>query len=238
LPRPRATASAASAVTSLESSLRDIERKLAAARIGYALIGGLAVSVRTEPRFTRDADRRSPIADRWSLPAESRSRRLTTRGRGAYKLLSLMGFRRMSRAGRPIASALVLGVMALTAAAISLATAPAGAAQEPIISRSAPMTLTGEVLEMSCYKQKGVAGSTGAAHVACAKVCVLEKNSALGILSDGDGLFRLWGAMARDKYAKLLPYVGQTVVITGTEVVLSNNYDVRSFDVQSIKVSK
>jgi hypothetical protein len=112
------------------------------------------------------------------------------------------------------------------------------AAQEPVISRSAPMTLTGEIVEISCYKQKGVAAGTGAAHVACAKVCVLEKNAALGILSDGDGLFRLWGTMARDKYAKLQPYIGQTVSITGTEVVLSNNYDVRSFDLQTIKAAK
>lgn len=110
--------------------------------------------------------------------------------------------------------------------------------QEPVINRSQPMTLTGEVVEISCYKQKGVAAATGAAHVACAKMCVLDKNAALGILSDGDGLFRLWGAMARDKYAKLLPYVGQTVAITGTEVVLSNNYDVRSFDLQTIKAAK
>ena len=44
--------------------------------------------------------------------------------------------------------------------------------------------------------------------------------------------------MARDKYAKLMPYVGQTVEITGTEVVLSNNYDVRSFEVQTIKAAK
>lgn len=112
------------------------------------------------------------------------------------------------------------------------------AAQEPVISRSAPMTLTGEVVEISCYKQKGVAAGTGAAHVECAKLCVKTKNTALGILSDGDGLFRLWGITAQDKYAKLLPYIGQNVVITGTEVVLSNNYDVRSFDVQTIKAAK
>ena len=41
--------------------------------------------------------------------------------------------------------------------------------------------------------------------------------------------------MAQDKYAKLLPYLGQTVEITGTEVTLSNNYDVRSFDLQTVK---
>jgi hypothetical protein len=112
------------------------------------------------------------------------------------------------------------------------------APQEPVISRSAPMTLTGEVVDISCYKQKGVAAGTGAAHVECAKICILQKGAAMGILSDGDGLFRLWGRMAADKYAKLVPFVGQTVEITGTEVVLSNNYDVRSFDVQTIKAAK
>jgi DNA/RNA endonuclease YhcR with UshA esterase domain len=111
-------------------------------------------------------------------------------------------------------------------------------AQEPVINRGAPMTLTGEVVDISCYKQKGVAAGTGAAHVNCAKECVLNKGAALGILSDGDGLFRLWGSMAGNKYAKLMPYVGQTVTITGTEVRLSNNYDVRSFDLQTIKPAK
>jgi hypothetical protein len=111
-------------------------------------------------------------------------------------------------------------------------------AQEPVISRGAPATFTGEIVEISCYRQKGVAAGTGAAHVDCAKQCILNRDAALGILTDGDGLFRLWGNMARDKYAKLIPYIGQTVEITGTEVVLSNNYDVRSFDVQTIKVSK
>ena len=127
------------------------------------------------------------------------------------------------------------------AAALAVALAFAGTvptAQEPVISRSQPMTLTGEIIEISCYKAKGVAAATGAAHVACAKTCVADKNAAIGILSDGDGLFRIWGAMARDKYAKVLPYLGQTVVISGTEVVLSNNYDVRSFDLQSIKAKK
>jgi hypothetical protein len=109
------------------------------------------------------------------------------------------------------------------------------AAQEPVINRSPVKTMTGEIVEISCYKQKGVAAGTGADHVSCAKMCVLEKDGALGILTDGDGLFRIWGALARDKYAKVLPYIGQTVEITGTEVVLSNNYDVRSFDAATIK---
>jgi hypothetical protein len=110
--------------------------------------------------------------------------------------------------------------------------------QEPVIRRGAPTTLTGEIVDISCYKQKGVAAGTGAAHVECAKMCVRTKDAALGILTDGDGLFRIWGATSRDKYAKLLPYVGQSVEISGTEVVLSNNYDVRSFDLQTIKAKK
>ena len=108
-------------------------------------------------------------------------------------------------------------------------------AQEPVIKRSAPMTLTGEIVDISCYKSKGVAGGTGAAHVDCAKICILQKDGAVGILTDGDGLFKIWGAAAKDKYAKVQPFIGQQVEITGTEVTLSNNYDVRSFELQTVK---
>ncbi|MEO8257056.1 MAG: nucleotidyl transferase AbiEii/AbiGii toxin family protein [Acidobacteriota bacterium] len=43
-------------MTALEKALRQISVDLAATRHPFALIGGLAVSARTEPRFTRDAD--------------------------------------------------------------------------------------------------------------------------------------------------------------------------------------
>jgi len=43
-------------VTSLEAALRKICTELTQAGVPFALVGGLAVSVRTEPRFTRDAD--------------------------------------------------------------------------------------------------------------------------------------------------------------------------------------
>ena len=109
------------------------------------------------------------------------------------------------------------------------------AAQEPVIKRSAPLTFTGEIVDISCYKSKGVAGGTGAAHVDCAKMCILDKGAQVGILTDGDGLFKIWGPMAANKYAKMLPYLGQQVEITGTEVTLSNNYDVRSFEPTALK---
>ena len=43
-------------MTSLEAALRQIHSDLTEARASFALVGGLAVSARTEPRFTRDAD--------------------------------------------------------------------------------------------------------------------------------------------------------------------------------------
>jgi hypothetical protein len=125
----------------------------------------------------------------------------------------------------------MVGLTALVACALAATVV----SQEPVIKRSAPLTFTGEIVDISCYKSKGVAGGTGAAHADCAKVCILQKDAAVGILTDGDGLFRIWGSAAKDKYAKLVPYIGQTVEITGTEVTLSNNYDVRSFDLQTIK---
>jgi hypothetical protein len=128
----------------------------------------------------------------------------------------------------------------VTAVALAVAVIAGGrvSTQDPVIRRGATMTLTGEIIDIPCYKEKGVAAGTGAAHVECAKICVRTKDAGVGILTDGDGLFRIWGNMARDKYAKMLPYIGQTVEITGMEVVLSNNYDVRSFDVQTIRAKK
>ena len=43
-------------MTPLEAALRHIHSDLTEARVSFALVGGLAVSARTEPRFTRDAD--------------------------------------------------------------------------------------------------------------------------------------------------------------------------------------
>ncbi len=43
-------------MTSLETALRQICADLARTGHAFALVGGLAVSARTEPRFTRDAD--------------------------------------------------------------------------------------------------------------------------------------------------------------------------------------
>jgi hypothetical protein len=78
-----------------------------------------------------------------------------------------------------------------------------------------PLTVRGEIVEVSCYTKLGVDKSTGAAHVACAKDCV-SKGQALAILTDGDGLLKITGDYAADKYAKLTTYIGRQVEMTGT----------------------
>jgi predicted nucleotidyltransferase len=65
-------------VTSLETALRRIHADLSETEAAFALVGGLAVSARTEPRFTRDAD--LAVAVRTDAEAEALIQRLRTRG--------------------------------------------------------------------------------------------------------------------------------------------------------------
>jgi hypothetical protein len=64
-------------VTSLEAALRQIGADLTRAHVSFALVGGLAVSVRTEPRFTRDADLAVALAN--DAEAEALIRELRSR---------------------------------------------------------------------------------------------------------------------------------------------------------------
>ena len=78
-----------------------------------------------------------------------------------------------------------------------------------------PMTVRGEIVEVSCYTKLGIEKSTGAGHAACAKECV-GKGQPLGILTDGDGLLKITGEYTDAQFAKLTPYIGRQVEVTGT----------------------
>jgi len=104
----------------------------------------------------------------------------------------------------------------------------------PITDRMAPTTLAGTIVEISCFRSKGAATVTTPDQVACAKAAVAGKAGVVGILTDGDGLFKLVGALTQDNYAKLLPMMGQRVEMPGSEVILSNNFDYRAFDAKSV----
>lgn len=81
-------------MTSLESILRDVTRAVTDAGIPFALIGGLAVSVRTEPRFTRDADLAVSVAT--DADAEALVHRLQSTGFVVHSALEQSAARRLA----------------------------------------------------------------------------------------------------------------------------------------------
>jgi len=70
-------------MTAVEKALRRIVADLGRTRHAYALVGGFAVSVRTEPRFTRDIDLVVDVGD--DAGAEALLRELAARG---YRLIA------------------------------------------------------------------------------------------------------------------------------------------------------
>ena len=79
-------------MTSLESVLQRIAADLKRSDVDFALVGGLAVSVRTEPRFTRDADLAVAVAS--DADAEALIRHLRTVG---YEVKALVEQEAVSR---------------------------------------------------------------------------------------------------------------------------------------------
>lgn len=107
------------------------------------------------------------------------------------------------------------------------------AAQGPITNRMAPTTLRGTIVEVTCFRQHGAATVGNPEQVACARKRVAE-DGRLGILTEGDGLFQITGTFSSNKYAKLAPFIGQRVDLSGAEVIISNNYDFKSFEAEKI----
>src|SRR5437667_7333124 len=94
-------------------------------------------------------------------------------------------------------------------------------AAAPLLAAGEDVTLKGEVVEVSCYSKQGVAKGTGAAHVSCAIDCAKE-GKPLGLLTDGDGLFRFVGDYADNNSAKLIPFIGKQVEVKGAREVYTD----------------
>jgi hypothetical protein len=106
-------------------------------------------------------------------------------------------------------------------------------AQGPVTNRLAPTTLRGTIVEITCFRQQGAATVSTPEQIACAKKRVAE-GGRLGILTEGDGLFQIAGSFSSNKFAKLAPFIGQRVDVSGAEVTISNNYDYKSFDAEKV----
>ena len=114
-----------------------------------------------------------------------------------------------------------------------LVSAAAVSAQGPITNRMAPTTMRGTIVEVTCFRQQGAATVSTPEQIGCAKKRVAD-GGRLGILTEGDGLFQITGPLSANKYAKLAPFIGQRVDLAGAEVVISNNYDYKSFEADRI----
>jgi hypothetical protein len=107
--------------------------------------------------------------------------------------------------------------------------AAAAFAQGPVTSRMPATTMRGVIVEITCFRQQGAATVVTPEQVACAKKRVAE-GGRLGILTEGDGLFQITGGFAENKFTKIAPFIGKNVDLSGAEVVISNNYDYKSFE--------
>lgn len=106
-------------------------------------------------------------------------------------------------------------------------------AQDVVTNRMAPTTMRGTIVEVTCFRQHGAATVAAPEQMGCAKKRVSD-GGRLGILTEGDGMFQIFGAYAANKFARLAPFIGQRVDVAGAEVVISNSYDYRSFDVEKV----
>jgi len=127
--------------------------------------------------------------------------------------------------------------MQVTLIAFLLSAAAVSAQGQIITNRLAPTTMRGTIVEVTCFRQQGAATVSTPEQMGCAKKRVAE-DGRLGVLTEGDGLFQVTGAFAANKYAKLVPFIGQRVDLGGAEVIISNNYDYKSFEVEKISKVK
>ena len=123
--------------------------------------------------------------------------------------------------------------MIRTSLAAFLMCAAVVSAQGPVTNRMTPTTLRGTIVEVTCFRQQGAATVSTPEQIGCAKKRVAE-GGRLGILTEGDGLFQVAGAFSTNKFAKLAPFIGQRVDMNGADVIISNNYDYRSFDAEKV----
>ena len=95
-------------MTRVEAALRRIVADLALGAHGFALVGGFAISARTEPRFTRDIDLVMAVADDEEAEQVLRALRANATGddlalaRTTAELITARGYAR----GRDLTAAL------------------------------------------------------------------------------------------------------------------------------------
>jgi hypothetical protein len=76
-------------------------------------------------------------------------------------------------------------------------------------------TLTGMLVDASCYTTRGKTASGPGSHEKCAIVCA-QRGNRLALVTDKGDVYMVIGALTQENNAKLVQFVNKTVVITGT----------------------
>jgi hypothetical protein len=98
--------------------------------------------------------------------------------------------------------------MAIAAFLVSLCI---GACTAPAFAKTE--TVTGEVISLSCYFQNKA--NVGAAGMVCATATVKYEGNPVGLLTSDGTVYQLAGSLVANNNAKMVPFLGHTVTITG-----------------------
>ena len=121
---------------------------------------------------------------------------------------------------------------ALTLAVLLLALSAGAAPHEEHAKKGAAgeQTITGEVIDTSCYLQHG--DSTGETHRACAVECA-RQGVPLGLLTPSGTIYLPIAMTHKDAYNKpLLPYAGRKVRVKGRVLIKGG---LRGIEIKSVE---
>ena len=74
-------------------------------------------------------------------------------------------------------------------------------------------TVTGQVISLSCYYQNHA--NVGPAGMVCAWATVRYEGNPVGLLASDGKVYQLAGDLVANNNAKMVPFLGRTVTITG-----------------------
>lgn len=99
-------------------------------------------------------------------------------------------------------------------------------------NNTAPQTIKGEVVDLSCYMDHGAKGE---GHKGCAESCI-KKGLPAGLLTADGQLYLLTENHSKEKaYGKLSKYAADQVAVTGT---VADKNGMKAISVDDIKSSK
>jgi hypothetical protein len=97
----------------------------------------------------------------------------------------------------------ILGILAILACAGIAMTKAFGTTE----------TVTGEVISLSCYFQNHA--NIGQAGLLCAQATVRYEGNPVGLLASNGKVYQLAGGLVAGDNARMVPFLGHTVSITG-----------------------